>query len=93
MAALRSSGLWTRKRERNGRALRDSESARCGLLSSRSNPYATDGCNSCTRRLNAALEVRPARNLQALAEDNEIRLTPERLAAAVGITRDSVLAA
>jgi hypothetical protein len=71
--------------EHNGRALRDSESARLlGYSPQDRILYATDGCNSCTRRLNAALENLTDSQLQALAEDNEIRLDLlERLAAAV----------
>src|SRR5262245_18716222 len=70
--------------ERNGRALRDSESPRLLAYSPEDGiVYATDGCNSCTRRLDTPLETLTDSQLQTFAEDNEIRLDLlERLAAA-----------
>jgi hypothetical protein len=61
--------------EKNGRIQRDSESLRMlaydaeGLIL-----YATDGCNSCMRRVPAKLEVLPANALKQFAEENNIRI-------------------
>jgi hypothetical protein len=66
--------------EKNGRLLRDSESPRM-LAYSRTDRvlYATDGCNSCARRVS----LRPT-ELKIIAEDNEIRLDLlERLASLI----------
>jgi hypothetical protein len=61
--------------EKNGRILRDSGSPRL-LAYSRLDRivYATDGCNSCTRRLSGALEVLTDQELETLARENELRL-------------------
>ena len=61
--------------ETNGRVLRDSPSSRLLAYSSIERKiYATDGCNSCTRRLEVALELLTDSALQAFAEDNELRV-------------------
>ena len=61
--------------ERNGRLLRDSESPRMFAYSTRDQIlYATDGCNSCARRLPARLQALPSSELKSFAEDNELRL-------------------
>ena len=58
--------------ERNGRLLRDSESPRMLAYSTRDQIlYATDGCNSCARRLPATL---PLSELKSFAEDNDLRI-------------------
>ena len=36
--------------------------------------YATDGCNSCSRRVRMDLEELPADELKEFAENNELRL-------------------
>ena len=36
--------------------------------------YATDGCNSCARRLAVSLESLTDSQLQAFAEDNDLRI-------------------
>ena len=68
--------------ENNGRLLRDSPSSRLLAYSVEDRiVYATDGCNSCTRRLNAALETFTDSELQSFAEDNDLRIALlERLA-------------
>jgi hypothetical protein len=68
--------------ERNGRVLRDSPTSRLLAYSASDRViYANDGCNSCTRRLNAALETFTDSELQTFAEDNGLRLDLlERLA-------------
>jgi hypothetical protein len=60
--------------ERNGRLLRDSESPRMlaysitdGIL------YATDGCNTCARRVPAQLKSLPPDKLRFFAGENELR--------------------
>ena len=61
--------------ERNGRLLRDSESPRMLAYSTRDQIlYATDGCNSCARRLPARLQALPSSELNSFAADNELRL-------------------
>lgn len=60
--------------ERNGRILRDSESARMLAYSFKDHTlYATDGCNSCARRLPAKLETLSADELTLFAHENELR--------------------
>ena len=64
--------------EKNGRLLRDSESPRMLAYSTKDHVlYATDGCNSCSRRVQTNLESLPSGELKQLAEDNEIH--PELL--------------
>ena len=61
--------------ERDGRVFRDSPSSR--LLAYSPNDrmiYATDGCNSCARRLAVSLEDLTDSQLQAFAEDNDLRV-------------------
>ena len=61
--------------ERNGRILRDSESARMLAYSKTDTVlYATDGCNSCARRLRMNLELLPQNERREFAEDNGLRL-------------------
>jgi hypothetical protein len=61
--------------EKNGRLLRDSESARM-LAYSKSDHilYATDGCNSCSRRISTDLELMSSQELKDLAEKNALHL-------------------
>jgi hypothetical protein len=61
--------------EKDGRVFRDSPSSRL-LAYSRANQtlYASDGCNACTRRLAVPLETLSDSELQAFAEDNDVRL-------------------
>ena len=61
--------------ERDGRVLRDSPSSRLLAYSPDDRMiYATDGCNSCARRLAVSLESLTDSQLQAFAEDNELRM-------------------
>jgi hypothetical protein len=61
--------------ERDGRLLRDSPSSRLLAYSPADRIlYATDGCNSCSRRLRASLETLTDSELQAFAEDNDLRV-------------------
>jgi hypothetical protein len=61
--------------EKNGRILRDSDSPRMLAYSTKDHIlYATDGCNSCSRRVHMDLEVLPPQELKALAEKNALRL-------------------
>src|SRR5262245_34316226 len=61
--------------EKNGRVLRDSESPRMLAYSTKDHVlYATDGCNSCSRRVGTNLELLPREELKDLAEKNELRL-------------------
>jgi hypothetical protein len=70
--------------ENNGRLLRDSESHRMLAYSTKDRVlYATDGCNSCSRRVHASLQALPSGELQEFAEHNELRL--ELLEKLVGI--------
>ncbi len=60
--------------EKDGRILRDSESPRMLAYSSKDHTlYATDGCNSCARRLPAKLEALSADELKVFARENELR--------------------
>src|SRR2546427_6444065 len=72
--------------EKNGRVLRDSETPRMLAYSTRDHVlYATDGCNSCTRRVRLDLEMLPQDELKQFAEDNELRLELlEKLVALIG---------
>jgi hypothetical protein len=61
--------------EKNGRVLRDSDSARMLAYSTKDRVlYATDGCNSCARQVQMSLERLSAQELKDLAEKNELRL-------------------
>src|SRR5437868_10143567 len=61
--------------EKNGRVLRDSDSPRMLAYSAKDQMlYATDGCNSCARRVPVKLEVFSSDGLKQFAEDNELRL-------------------
>jgi hypothetical protein len=61
--------------EKNGRVLRDSDSPRMLAYSSADQMlYATDGCNSCARRVPAGLKKLSAAELKSFAEENELRL-------------------
>jgi hypothetical protein len=60
--------------EKNGRVLRDSESARMLAYSTSSKVlYATDGCNSCTRHVGKNLGALSSAELHEMSEQNEIR--------------------
>ena len=61
--------------EKNGRALRDSDSPRMLAYSRKDNVlYATDGCNTCTRQLPAGIESLPGSDLSRFADESEFRL-------------------
>ena len=61
--------------ENNGRILRDSNSPRMLAYSTTDHIlYATDGCNSCSRRVRMNLEKLPADELTEFAKNNELRL-------------------
>jgi hypothetical protein len=61
--------------EKNGRILRDTDSPRMLAYSTKDRLlYATDGCNSCTRRLATDLKQLPPEELKRFAEENELRL-------------------
>jgi len=61
--------------EKNGRILRDTDTPRMLAYSTKDRLlYATDGCNSCTRKLPADLKELPPEELQQFAEQNELRL-------------------
>jgi hypothetical protein len=65
--------------EKNGRVLRDNESARMLAYSTKDHIlYATDGCNSCARKLNGSLEA---------VEANDIRI--EFLQQLVSLVKES----
>jgi hypothetical protein len=68
--------------EKNGRVMRDSPTSRMLAYSTNDHlVYATDGCNSCTRRIGTPLETLTDSELQAFAEDNDLRIDLlERLA-------------
>jgi hypothetical protein len=60
--------------EKNGRLLRDSDSARMLAYSTKDHVlYATDGCNSCARRVRTSLEILPEAERKQFAEANELR--------------------
>jgi hypothetical protein len=60
--------------EKNGRVLRDSDSPRMLAYSTTSSVlYATDGCNSCARRVGQAFAAMSLPELQEFAKQNEIR--------------------
>ena len=59
--------------ERNGRVLRDSDSPRMLAYSTKDQVlFATDGCNSCTRRVRMSLAALPSIELKELAQHNAI---------------------
>ena len=61
--------------EKDGRVFRDSPSARMLAYSRQSRVvYATDGCNSCARKLPVELEKMPEAELVAFARDNDLSL-------------------
>ncbi len=61
--------------EKNGRVLRDSESARMLAYSQSDHMlYGTDGCNACSRRVRTNLKLLPQEELKQLAADNALRL-------------------
>ena len=61
--------------EMNGRLLRDSETPRMLAYSTQDQTlYATDGCNSCARRLHTKLDLLTPGELRYFAENNELRL-------------------
>jgi hypothetical protein len=61
--------------ERNGRIQRDSTSPRMLAYSRASQTlYATDGCNSCIRRLQHPIDALSSEDLDTFAADNEMRL-------------------
>jgi hypothetical protein len=61
--------------EKNGRALRDSETPRLLAYSTlAATLYATDGCNACARQLDRRLEDLSADQLKTFADMNEMRL-------------------
>ena len=61
--------------EKNGRALRDSDSPRMLAYSRKDNVlYATDGCNSCSRPLPVNIAALSESELRQFAEENELRL-------------------
>lgn len=68
--------------EKSGRVLRDSETSRLLAYSTKNRAlYATDGCNTCARRLPKNLEELSTENLKTFAEANELRVdVVERLA-------------
>ncbi len=72
--------------EKNGRVLRDSETSRLVAYSTKSHSlYATDGCNSCARRLPRCLEELSPEELRTFAEANELQVDVlERLKLLVG---------
>ena len=72
--------------EKNGRVLRDSETSRLLAYSTESRAvYATDGCNSCARRLPKNLEDLSPEELRSFAASNELRVdVVERLKSLVG---------
>jgi hypothetical protein len=60
--------------EKNGRVLRDSDSPRMLAYSTMSNVlYATDGCNSCARRVGQKFAAMSSPELNEFAQQNEIR--------------------
>ncbi len=61
--------------EKNGRILRDSPNPRMLAYSSKTQKlYATDGCNSCARGLNAGIDSMRPEELQVFAQENDLRL-------------------
>jgi len=61
--------------EKDGRILRDTDSPRMLAYSTKDRLlYATDGCNSCTRRLRTDLRQLPPEELKRFAEENELKL-------------------
>lgn len=74
--------------EMNGRVFRDSESPRMLAYSTKDNIlYATDGCNSCARRMLMNLQMLPSSELKEFADANELRLELlEKLVALIPIS-------
>ena len=61
--------------EKDGRVFRDSPSPRMLAYSKQNHVvYATDGCNSCARRLTLGLEKMADTELTTFARDNELRM-------------------
>ena len=61
--------------ERDGRIFRDSDSPRLLAYSTADHfLYATDGCNSCARRVQTEIESLPQTDLKGFAEENGLRL-------------------
>jgi hypothetical protein len=59
--------------EKNGRVLRDSETSRLLAYSKKDRVlYATDGCNSCARRLQTDMALLAAPEVDELARDSDI---------------------
>ncbi len=72
--------------EKNGRVLRDSETPRMLAYSTRDHVlYATDGCNSCARRVPTRLEMLASDESEKFAQDNGLR--PELVEKLVTIIR------
>jgi len=70
--------------EKNGRILRDTDTPRMLAYSTKDRLlYATDGCNSCSRRLRTDLKLLTPEELKQFAEDNELRT--ELLAALIAL--------
>ena len=72
--------------EKNGRIFRDSDSPRLLAYSTKDQVlYATDGCNSCARRVPKQIEILPSTELKGFAEENGLRLElVEKLVALIG---------
>ena len=61
--------------EKNGRVIRDSESARMLAYSQSDHMlYGTDGCNSCSRRVRTNLKLLPREELKQFAAENATQL-------------------
>src|SRR5262245_35418002 len=75
--------------ETSGRILRDSDSPRMLAYSTKDHVlYATDGCNSCARRVPASLGMLPSGELKQFAEQNDLRMELlETLVSMINATR------
>jgi hypothetical protein len=72
--------------EKNGRLFRDSDSPRMLAYSTKDHVlYATDGCNSCARRVRMSLVALPPVERKQFAETNDLR--PELLDALIAEIR------
>ena len=73
--------------EMNGRIFRDSDSPRLLAYSTANHVlYATDGCNSCARRVETEIENLPPARLKGFAEENGLRRDlVEKLVTLIGI--------
>jgi hypothetical protein len=61
--------------EKDGRIFRDSDSPRLLAYSTSDHIlYATDGCNSCARRVPTEIETLSPSELKGFAEENSLRL-------------------